>query len=54
MSIKKSEIEDKSIKPSKSDNLTEFNYPEYNITVKAKNQAEADELLNQIINQENI
>lgn len=54
MSIKKSEIEDKSIRPEKREELIEFNYPEFNITIKALNKEDADEQLNQIINKENI
>jgi hypothetical protein len=62
MAVKKSQIEDKSIKPDKeNDNFPEsrenkkepgreYNYPEHNITVKAKSQKEADKKLNELIN----
>lgn len=61
MAIKKSQVEDKSIKPDKEnedisevrdkkEKGREFNYPEHNITVKAKNKKEADKKLKELIN----
>jgi type IV secretory pathway VirB4 component len=62
MAVKKSQIEDKSIKPdkekedvsgnreSKKEKEKEFNYPEHNITVKAKSKKEADKKLKELIN----
>ena len=49
MSIKKSQIEDKSIRPNKSDGQIEFNYPDHNITIKASNKKEADYKLKELI-----
>ena len=49
MSIKKSQIEDKSIRPTKPDTLSEFNYPDHNITIKASNKEEADNKLKDLI-----
>lgn len=62
MAIKKSQIEDKALRPdkekedipkdqeSKKEKGREFNYPEHNITVKAKNKKEADKKLNELKN----
>ena len=61
MSIKKSQIEDKSIspqnqekkneekRPKNSDTYQEFNYPGQ-VTIKAKNKKEADEKFNKLKN----
>jgi len=48
MSIKKSQIEDKSIRPTKPDTLTEFNYPDHKITIKASDKEEADKKLKEL------
>ena len=62
MAVKKSQIEDKALKPdketedvsesreSKKEAGREYNYPEHNITVKAKSKKEADKKLNELIN----
>lgn len=58
MSIKKSQIEDKSLSPNDSDETkpeikikpVEFNYPDHNITIKASSKKEADEKLKELIN----
>ncbi len=61
MSIKKSQIEDKSIspqnqekknkenRPNNADTYQEFNYPGQ-VTIKAKNKKEADEKFNKLNN----
>lgn len=54
MAIKNTQIEDKGIRPNKSDNQVEVNYPEHNITIKASSKEEADEKLKELINKENI
>ena len=54
MAIKNTQIEDKSIRPEKNQELVEFNYPEHNITIKASSKEEADKKLKEIINNENI
>jgi len=49
MAIKNTQIEDKGIRPSKSDTSIEFNYPEHNITIKASSKKEADNKLRELI-----
>jgi len=49
MAIKNTQIEDKGIRPNKTDGLIEFNYPEYNITIKASSKKEADNKLRELI-----
>jgi len=62
MAVKKSQIEDKALRPDKENEDIpetrenkkepgrEYNYPEHNITVKAKSKKEADKKLNELIN----
>ncbi len=62
MAIKKSQIEDKALKPeeaqsdiienkeSKKRNEKEFNYPDQRLTVRARNKKEADKKLREITN----
>ena len=63
MAIKKSQIEDKALRPDmeepsalpekreeKRERGKEFNYPEQKVTVKARNKQEADKKLKEIIN----
>ena len=50
MAIKNTQIEDKSISPEKNQELIEFNYPEYNVTIRASSKEEADNKLKELIN----
>lgn len=63
MAIKKSQIEDKALKPeeevqsdtvenkeSKKRNEKEFNYPDQRLTVRARSKKEADKKLREITN----
>ncbi len=64
MAVKKSQIEDKALRPDKevqseriknkeekkNEKKQEFNYPEHGITVKATSKKEADKKLKEIIN----
>jgi hypothetical protein len=48
--VPKMEHQDKEQPVRKMEHQKEFNYPEHNITVKAKSKKEADKKLNELIN----